>query len=301
MSVDTVIVDVARRPIGRAFKGSLVDVRPDDMTATVISALLERNPGFPVAEVADVVCGVVAGSGEQGYNLGRVVGQLAGLPITTPGTSVNRFCASSLQALRMAHHAIQAGEGSAFVVAGVESVSRRPQTFSLEDQNPRLADRGRSDFVTDMYMSMVETAERVADLYAVSRHDMDEFAAMSHARAIQAREDGAAAREIVTIDTPTGAMTTDDGPRPGTTVESLSGLRPVVGDGGRVTAGNACPLNDGAAAALVMSGQRAEELGLRPRARVLGTHVTGLDPTRDGPWADRVLAGPPHAAGALHP
>ncbi len=274
----TVIVDALRTPIGRANKGSLVDVRPDDMAALVIDALLARHPEVARDSVDDVICGVSAAVGEQAYNLGRVAGQLAGLPATVPGTTVNRFCASSLQALRMAHHAVQAGEGDTFVVAGVESVTRRGTAFEAKDLNPRMTDKYRPDFVSDMYVSMIETAERVARQYGVTREDMDEFAVLSQSRAVAARDDGSFGREILPVPTGDTVVRHDDGPRPGTTMEKLAALQPVLGAAGRVTAGNACPLNDGAAAALVMSADRAAALGLRPRARLLGTHVTGLAP-----------------------
>jgi acetyl-CoA C-acetyltransferase len=275
---DTVIVDVLRTPIGRAQKGSLVDVRPDDMAALVVDALLQRNPEIPRGSVDDVICGVSTAAGEQAYNLGRIVGLLAGLPESVPGTTVNRFCASSLQAMRMAHHAVQSGEGDTFVVAGVESVTRRGTAFEAKDLNPRMADHDRQDFVSDMYVSMIDTAERVAIQYGVTREEMDEFAVLSQSRAVAARNNGSFAREILPVPTAGGVVEHDDGPRPGTTMAKLASLPPVQGDGGRVTAGNACPLNDGAAAAVVMSAERAAALGVRPRARVLGSHVTGLAP-----------------------
>lgn len=274
---DTLLIDALRSPIGRAHKGSLVDTRPDDLAASVVAALMARNPELPLGDVDDVICGLSVAAGEQAYNLGRVIGQLAGLPNTVPGTTVNRFCASSLQALRMAHHAIQAGEGDVFVVVGVESVTRRAPAFEAKDLNPRMVDRNRPDFVNDMYMPMIETAERVASLHGISREEMDEFAVRSHSRAVAAREDGSFAREILPIDTPSGVVARDDGPRPGTSVEKLSALQPIL-EGGRVTAGNACPMNDGAAAALVMSSERASALGLVPRARVLASQVSGLEP-----------------------
>jgi acetyl-CoA C-acetyltransferase len=275
---ETVIVDALRTPIGRANKGSLVDVRPDDMAALAVDALLLRHPELPRASVDDVICGVSGAAGEQAYNLGRIVGQLAGLPDTVPGTTVNRFCASSLQALRMAHHAVQAGEGDTLVVSGVESVTRRGAAFGPADLNPRMADHDRADFVSDMYISMIETAERVAAQYGVTREEMDEFAVLSQSRAVAARDDGTFAREIVPVPVDGALVEHDDGPRPGTTLAKLAALTPVQGEGGKVTAGNACPMNDGAAAALVMSADRAADLGLRPRARVLGSHVTGLAP-----------------------
>jgi acetyl-CoA C-acetyltransferase len=275
--MDTVIVDVARSPIGRAYKGSLIGVRPDNMAATVSEALLSRQPAMPGEGINDVICGVATATAEQAYNAGRVIGQLAGLPDTVPGTTVNRFCASSLQATRMAHHAIQAGEGDAYLVVGVESVSRRTPAFEPGHMNPRMTDPSRPDYVNDMYINMVDTAERVADQMGVTREAMDEYAVLSQGRAVAAAERGDLAREIVPIESPDGLVEADDGLRPGTTMERLAALKPVV-EGGRVTAGNACPLNDGAAAALITSADRARELGLEPRARILASHVTGLAP-----------------------
>ncbi|HVW40007.1 MAG TPA: acetyl-CoA C-acyltransferase [Amycolatopsis sp.] len=275
---DAVIVDALRSPIGRAAKGSLVGVRPDDLAAMVVRGLLDRHPEVAGHSVDDVICGVSAAVGEQAYNLGRVVGQLAGLGVSVPGTTVNRFCASSLQALRMAQHAVLAGEGDTFVVVGVESVTRRGQAFTPEDLNPRMADHDRADFVTDMYIGMGETAERVADLHGVTRADMDELALRSHQRAVAARDDGTFAREILPIDTPAGMADRDDGPRAATSLDALAALKPAFRPDGRVTAGNSCPLNDGAAAALVMSAQRARALGLAVRAKIRGSQVTGLEP-----------------------
>jgi acetyl-CoA C-acetyltransferase len=275
---DTVIVDALRSPIGRAFKGSLIDVRPDDLAARVVTALLDRNPQVPLDSVDDVICGLSAAAGEQAYNLGRIIGQLAGLPNTVPGTTVNRFCASSLQALRMAHHAIQAGEGDTFFVVGVESVTRRSSAFEEKDLNPRMLDDSRDDFVNHMYMPMIETAERVATRHGITRAEMDEFAVLSHSRALAAREDGSFLREILPIEVGEQTVSHDDGPRPGTTMEKLAALKPIMGPDGLVTAGNACPMNDGAAAALVMSAERARELGLPARARIVASQVTGLEP-----------------------
>lgn len=279
---DTVIVDALRTPIGRANKGSLVDVRPDDMAALVVAELMARHPEIAAESVDDVICGVSSAVGEQAYNLGRIIGQLAGLPNTVPGTTVNRFCASSLQAMRMAHHAIQSGEGSTFLVTGVESVTRRGSAFTPEDLNPRMIDHDRRDFVNEMYMSMIETAERVATKYGITRREMDEFGVLSQHRAVAARNNGTFAREILPVVTGGTVVEHDDGPRPGTTLEKLAALKPVLGEDGRVTAGNACPMNDGAAAALVLSAERAADIGAVPRARVLGTHVTGLAPEEMG-------------------
>jgi acetyl-CoA C-acetyltransferase len=273
-----VIVDALRSPIGRAGKGSLVEVRPDDMAAHVVETLVARFPQLPLEDVADVICGVSGQSGEQAYNLGRIIGQLAGLPEGVPGTTVNRFCASSLQALRMAHQGIVAGEGDIFLAVGVESATRRSPSFTSDDLNPRMVDRSRPDFVSDMYVNMVQTAENVAARFGVTREDMDEYALRSQTLAVRSRDDGTFAREIVPIETPAGTVSVDDGPRDGTTLDKLASLQPLLGEHGSVTAGNACPINDGAAAALVTSADRATELGLPVRGRILGSHVTGIAP-----------------------
>lgn len=275
---EAVIVDIARSPIGRAHKGSLTGVRADDLAALVVSALVDRNPGINPAALDDVICGASSGGGEQGFNLGRVVSRLAGLPVAVPGTTVNRFCASSMQAMRMAHHAIAADEGDAFIVVGVEMVSRPRAAFTAEYENPRFTDSSRADFAGEMYLSMGETAERVADRYAVSRDDMDRYAVLSHVRAVAAQDNGAFGRELIEVPTPDGVVSQDDGPRRDTTLDKLAALPPLFRDGGRVTAGNSCPLNDGAAAALVVSAERAREWGLVPRARIVGSHVVGLEP-----------------------
>jgi acetyl-CoA C-acetyltransferase len=277
---DAHIVAAARTPIGRAFKGSLVAERPDDMAAFVVRELLGRVPELDPAEVDDVIVGAVVGAGEQGYNLGRAVALLAGLPDSVPGTTVNRMCASSLQALRIAHHAIAAGEGDVFIVAGVESVSRtRASAFKPEDANPRFADPVREDFVSRYYIPMGETAENVADRYGVSRLEMDAFAKLSQDRAVAAQAGGAFEREIVPYPRGDGTLVTaDDGPRPGTTLEGLAALTPAFRPDGRVTPGNACPLNDGAAALIVMSDTRARELGVRSLARIVGSAVSGVEP-----------------------
>jgi len=278
---DALIVSATRSPIGRAFKGSLIDVRPTDLTATVTRAALAAVPQLDPDTVEDIILGCAQPAGEQGYNMARVVSLLAGLK-DVPGTTVNRYCASSLQAIRMAFHGIRAGEGDVFVTAGVECVSR----FKLgksdgmpDTKNPRF----EAESLPPVYLSMGETAERVADAENVSRADMDTWAATSQQRAVAAREAGFFAREITPIKLPDGAtMEHDECPRAGTTAEKLAGLRTVFRDDGRVTAGNACPLNDGAAAAVVMSSARAAQLGIKGRARIVATAVSALDPALMG-------------------
>jgi acetyl-CoA C-acetyltransferase len=277
---EAVIVAAGRTPIGRAFKGTLVNARPDDMAAFVVRELLTRIPELDPASVDDVIIGAAVGAGEQGYNLGRAVALLSGLPVTVPGTTVNRMCASSLQAIRMAHHAIVAGEGDVFVAGGVESVSRtRSVSFRADDANPRFVDKNREDFVNSYYMPMGLTAENVADQYGVTRADMDAFAKLSQDRAVAAQDGGIFDREILPYLLGTGEfVTSDDGPRRNTTMAALSQLEPVFRPDGRITAGNACPLNDGAAAVIVMSEVRARGLGIRPLARIVGSAVSGVAP-----------------------
>jgi acetyl-CoA C-acetyltransferase len=270
------IVATGRSPIGRANKGSLVSARPDDLLATVIGATLAKIPALPKETIDDVIVGCAQPAGEQGYNVARVASLLAGLG--APGTTVNRYCASSLQAIRMAMHAILAGEGDAFVCGGVECVSRfaKGKSDGMPDtKNPRV---GR-DGVGDVYITMGETAERVADQEKVTREEMDGFAALSQERAVKAQAGGVFGREIVPIQVEGGAaVDRDDGPRPGTTVEKLAKLEPVFRPDGRVTAGNACPLNDGAAAVVVMSGDRAKALGVAPLARIVSSAVSSIAP-----------------------
>ena len=267
-----------RSPIGRAGKGSLVDVRPDDMVGFIVSKVLQKVPGLPLDEIDDLICGCGYPAGEQGMNIGRQAVFLSGLPMTVPGTTVNRFCASSLQAIRMAFHAIKAGEGRVFVCAGVESYSRvgRGGT-SEEDRNPLLMG---ADACAQGYIAMGMTAENVADQFGVSREDMDQYAYASQMKASAAQVAGVFEREIIPVTTPDGtAVSRDDGIRPDTTLEKLATLKPVFRDDGRVTAGNACPLNDGAAAIIVMDEARAQDLGLRPMARIVASAVSGVDPT----------------------
>ena len=276
---EAVIVDSVRSPIGRAFKGSLADMRPDDLGGQVVDALLDRNPEVEPESVEDLICGCGRPFGEQAWNLARMVVLCSRLPVSVPGTTVHRYCASGLQSIRTAAHAIAAGEGDLFVAAGVECVTRiDPYTERrhMETRNPRLYDE---DGLRDAYVAMGETAERVAERYGVSREAMDEFAKRSQYRAVAAQEDGFFERETVPVTLPDGStFERDDSPRPGTTLEKLAALPPVFRDDGRVTAGNSCPLNDGAAAALVTSRERANELGLEPRARVVASAVSAIEP-----------------------
>jgi acetyl-CoA C-acetyltransferase len=296
---EAVIVATARSPIGRAFKGSLKDLRPDDLAVTIVRAALDKVPALDPADIDDLMLGCGLPGGEQGYNMGRVVSVLLGMD-HLPGTTITRYCSSSLQTTRMAMHAIKAGEGDVFISAGVEMVSRfvKGNSDSLPDtQNPVFADaearvaktaesgadswtdpRENGD-VPDIYIAMGQTAENLALLKDVSRQDMDEFAVRSQNLAEQAINDGFWEREITPVTTPDGTVVgKDDGPRAGTTLEGISGLKPVFRPDGRVTAGNACPLNDGAAAVIVMSDTRAAELGVTPLARIVSTAVTGLSP-----------------------
>ncbi len=276
---EAVIVATARTPIGRAFKGSLVDARPDDMGGFIVDRLMEKAPAVDRADVDDVIIGCAQGAGEQSMNMARQVALLGGLPDSVPGTTVNRFCASSLQSIRMAFHAVKAGEGDTYVAGGVESVSRTGgRGFTREDMNPRFT-KGDNAFINDVYIPMGMTAENVADKYGVSRERMDEVAKLSQDRAVAAQENGVFEREIAAYTLPNGdVVTKDDCPRAGTTVEKLASLKPAFKDDGRVTAGNACPLNDGAAAVLVMNEDKARSLGVEPMARIVASAVSGLAP-----------------------
>ena len=270
---DAVIVSTARTPIGRAAKGSLVAARPDDLAAFAVSAALAQVPTLPHEEIVDVMIGCGFPQERQGMNLGRRVALLAGLPVTVAGTTVNRFCASSLQTIRMAFHAIKAGEGEAFVAGGVESTSQvSGYPKSEEELHPALF--GDDAPIANVYIPMGLTAENVAERWDVSREDMDRFAQQSQERAVAAQDSGFFAREI----TPYEGVEADDGPRRTSTYEKLAALEPAFKPGGKVTAGNACPLNDGAAAVVVMSASRASELGIQPRARILASSVSGVEP-----------------------
>jgi acetyl-CoA C-acetyltransferase len=275
---EAVIVDAIRTPIGRAFKGSLKDVRADELAATPLRALQERNPDVNFSETVDVLMGSASGIGEQGYNVGRNASLLAGIDHHVPACTVNRFCASSLQTLRMAFHAIKAGEGDQYIAAGVEAVSRAGLGAGMPDEakHPKL--NGGDGSLYDVYIPMGLTAENVAERCNVSREQQDEWAVISQSRAVDARDSGHFDREIVAVQTPEGSVDKDDGPRPGTTMEKLAALKPAFKPDGTVTAGNACPLNDGAAAVLVMSEEKAKSLGLKPRARIIASTVAAIRP-----------------------
>jgi len=295
---EAVIVATARSPIGRAFKGSLVDLRPDDLTATIVRAALDKVPQLDPKDIDDLILGCGLPGGEQGYNMGRVVSILLGYDFL-PGTTITRYCSSSLQSTRMAFHAIKTGEGDAFISAGVEMVSRyvKGNSDSLpETRNPVFADaearttksaEGAFQWndpreqgnVPDIYIAMGQTAENLAQVKGVSRQEQDEFGARSQNLAEKAIANGFWEREITPVTKPDGTeVAADDGPRAGVTVEGMAGLKPVFRPDGTVTAGNACPLNDGAAAVIVMSDTKAKALGLTPLARIISTAVTGLSP-----------------------
>ncbi|WP_422750379.1 acetyl-CoA C-acetyltransferase [Micromonospora sp. WMMD1219] len=305
---DAVIVATARSPIGRAFKGSLREVRPDDLAANIVQAALDKVPALDPTTIDDLYLGCGLPGGEQGFNMARVVATLMGLD-GLPGATLTRYCASSLQTTRMAMHAIRAGEGDVFISAGVEMVSRyargNSDTLPPEAQalvgggweNPRFAEarersaaraQGGAEVWTDpreagqfpdIYLAMGQTAENLAQVYDVTREDMDAFGVRSQNLAEKAIADGFWAREITPVTTPDGTVvSTDDGPRAGVTLEAVAGLKPVFRPDGRITAGNCCPLNDGAAAVVIMSAERASELGLTPLARIVSTGVTGLSP-----------------------
>jgi acetyl-CoA C-acetyltransferase len=277
---EAVIVATARSPIGRAYKGSLIEVRADDLAGFAIDAVMNKVPEVDRASVVDVMVGCALTHHEQGFNLARPASLLGGMPESVPATTVNRFCASSLQTIRMAFHAIERGEGDTYVAAGSESVTRTyGKALDSEDLNLRFTDPGRDDFIDNVYIPMGNTAENVAERHGISRERMDEFANRSQDLAVEAQKNGFFDREITPIEVPDGrTITADDGPRPNTTLEKLAELPPVFKPEGTVTAGNSCPLNDGAAAVLVMSDQRASELGLEPLAKILASSVVGLEP-----------------------
>jgi acetyl-CoA C-acetyltransferase len=275
-----VIVDAVRTPIGRAFKGSLAQLRPDEMGAFVVDALLERNPQVDPAQVEELYSGVGLPQGLQGFNLARIMVLLSEkLPMGVNGATVSRYCASSLESIRQAANAVAAGQGDTYVAAGVEWVSRYNEAVEgarPQDQNEKLQG---SNGTPDAYISMGETAENVAERYEVSRSDMDKYAQRSQELAVQSQENGYFDREIVPVTLSDGtAVAKDDGPRPSSTLEKLAQLDPAFREGGKVTAGNSCPLNDGAAAVLVMSESRASELGLKPRARIVTSATAAIEP-----------------------
>ncbi len=296
---EAVIVSTARSPIGRAFKGSLKEMRPDDLTALVIEAALAKVPELDPRGIDDLMLGCGLPGGEQGHNLGRIVAVQMGMD-HLPGCTITRYCSSSLQTTRMAMHAIRAGEGEVFVSAGVETVSRgvkgtsdglpdthNPLFAEAEARTAARAENGgegwhdpREDgLVPDAYIAMGQTAENLARLKGVTRQDMDEFGVRSQNLAEKAIAEGFWEREITPVTLPDGTVVaTDDGPRPGVTMEGVQGLKPVFRPDGLVTAGNCCPLNDGAAAVVVMSDTKARELGLTPLARVVSTGVSALSP-----------------------
>jgi acetyl-CoA C-acetyltransferase len=295
---EAVIVAAARSPIGRAFKGSLTTIRPDDLLAQIVSAVLAKVPALDPASVEDLIVGCGLPGGEQGFNIARVTATLLGLD-SVPGTTVNRYCSSSLQTTRMAYHAIKAGEGDVFISGGVECVSRfaKGNSDSLPDtQNPVFAaaqartkataeaetpwhDPRDDGEVPDVYIAMGQTAENVAGLRGVSRLEQDQFGVRSQNLAEKALADGFWQREITPVTLPDGSVVSaDDGPRPGTTLEKIASLKPVFREHGTVTAGNCCPLNDGAAALVVMSDAKAAQLGLTPLARIVATGVSALSP-----------------------
>ncbi len=291
---EAVIVATGRTPIGRAFKGSLTTCRPDDLTALVVREVLAKIPQLDPNQVEDLILGCGQPAGEAGYNIARVAAVLAGLD-NVPGVTVNRYCSSSLQSIRMAAHAIKAGEGDVFVAAGVETVSRYnhgasdtgPHNPIFAEAEARTAERG-AKFVSpwdypagigDVYIAMGQTAENVAELEDVAREDMDAYALRSQQLAAKAIEEGFFQREIIPVTLEDGTVvSTDDCPRPQTTLEGLSSLKPAFKEDGRVTAGNACPLNDGAAAVVVMSDTKAKQLGITPLARIVASGVSGLHP-----------------------
>jgi acetyl-CoA C-acetyltransferase len=296
---EAVIVATARSPIGRAFKGSLTGIRPDDLATHIVAVALAKVPQLDPADISDLMLGCGLPGGEQGFNMARVVAVLLGHD-HLPGTTVNRYCSSSLQTTRMAFHAIKAGEGDAFISAGVECVSRftKGSSDSLPDtQNPLFADaQGRTErasgggagpwhdpredgLLPDIYMAMGETAENVAQMRGVTRQQQDEFAVRSQNLAEKAIANGFWQREITPVTLPNGSVVTaDDGPRPGTTIDKVAALQPAFRPDGTVTAANCCPLNDGAAAVVVMSDVKAAELGITPLARIVSSGVSALSP-----------------------
>ena len=290
---EAVIVATVRSPIGRANKGSLVSLRPDDMSTQIIEALMKKVPQVQGADVDDLMLGIGQPAGEGGFNIARVVAVLAGLD-DVPGVTVNRYCSSSLQTIRMAYHAIKAGEGDCFISAGVETVSRYSSgasdvapnaIFKPSGERTKLRAQGGQPAWTppaglpDMYIAMGQTAENVVEVEGVTREEMDRFGVRSQNLACEFVENGFFEAEITPLVLEDGSVVSkDDGPRPGTNYETVSQLKPVFRPDGTITAGNACPLNDGAAAVMVMSDTRAKQLGITPLARIVSSGVTGLNP-----------------------
>src|SRR5437764_12616307 len=276
---EAVIVDAVRSPIGRAFTGSLTQIRPDDMGAYIVDQLLARNEGVDPTTVDDLICGCGMTQGEQGWNIGRIsVLRSEKLPDSVNGSTISRYCASSLNAIRIAADSIKAGDGDVYIAAGVESVSRagpNSEATLPDTQNPKLQGK---DGTHDAYIAMGETAENVAERYGVKREDMDKYAKRSQDLAVESRDSGFFDREIIPVETNGNVVDKDDGPRPGTTLEKLAELKPAFREDGTVTAGNSCPLNDGAAAVLLMSEEKAKELGVKPRARVIAAATAALEP-----------------------
>jgi acetyl-CoA C-acetyltransferase len=296
---EAVIVSTARSPIGRAFKGSMTTIRPDDLTAQIVRAALDKVPSLDPRDIEDLVLGCGLPGGEQGYNMGRVVATLLGMD-HLPGATITRYCSSSLQSTRMAFHAIKAGEGDVFISAGVETVSRFGSGSSdglPGTHNPLFAEaQTRTDAaaaggagvwhdpredgrIPDVYIAMGQTAENLASIKNVTREEQDEFGVRSQNLAEKAIADGFWAKDITPITLPDGTVVAkDDGPRPGVTLDKVAALQPVFRPDGTVTAGNCCPLNDGAAAVVIMSDTKARELGLTPLARIVSTGITAMSP-----------------------
>ncbi|HEX4624692.1 MAG TPA: acetyl-CoA C-acyltransferase [Solirubrobacteraceae bacterium] len=306
---EAVIVDAIRTPIGRAMKGSLKTVRADELAAVPLTALQERNPEVDFGQTDDIYMGAASAVGEQAYNVGRNAALLSGIDHHVPAATVNRFCASSLQTMRMAYHAVSAGEGDQYIAAGVEAVSRAGLGAGMPDdfKHPKLD--GSEGSLFDVYIPMGLTAENVAERCKVSREAQDEWAVVSQNRAVDAQQSGHFDKEIVgvtvaahkdvdkegnEVDVPEAEVTKDDGPRPGTSMDVLAKLKPAFREDGTVTAGNSCPLNDGAAAVLIMSAERAEELGLKPKARIVAASAAAIRPEIMGlgplPAVEKVLA-----------
>ncbi len=296
---EAVVVATARSPVGRAFKGSMTSIRPDDLTVAMVRAALAKVPQLDPADIDDLMLGCGLPGGEQGYNMARVVAIMLGYD-NLPGTTITRYCSSSLQTTRMAYHAIKAGEGDAFISAGVECVSRlakgssdswpdtkNPVFAAAEERTAEAANGGgdvwhdprRDGAIPDIYLAMGQTAENVAKLRGITRGEQDEFGVRSQNLAEKALADGFWQRDITPVTLPDGSVVSaDDGPRAGTTLEKVAALKPVFRPDGTVTAGNCCPLNDGAAAVVVMSDRKAAELGITPLARIVSTGVTALSP-----------------------